>query len=158
MLVDASPLISFLKIERFDLLEALHHPILCTDFVAREVNRPRDAFTALLSAQRIVEIPTTDPVQLLEIERLYEQRGLGRGEASSIVLAEAKGCTLVLDDKNARKHALKRGIVLSSTAEIVVLNIQTGRLTLPEADSFIVKWHHLSEFPVLCKTFAELLV
>jgi len=154
--VDASPLISFLKIARFDLLEIVGKPLACTDFVAAEVKRPRQAFEEVIAQDRITEIPVTDPALLLEVEQLYE-RGLGRGEASSILLAEAHKCSLIIDDKNARKIAKKKKIPLHSTAEIIVQNIQSNVLTLDEADGFISEWLLLGEFPVSVKTFKTLI-
>ena len=156
LLIDASPLISFLKLARFDLLEVLNAPLACTDFVRAEVQRPREALETLLASQKLQEIPLTDPALLLEVEQLYGQ-GLGRGEASSIVLAQQQGYGLIIDDKKARKEASKRQIILHSTAEIVVQNIQMGNLTLSEADGFIVTWRSLAEFPVSCRTFKDLM-
>lgn len=156
LLVDTSPLISFLKIERFDLLGVLEGSLACTDFVQAELKRPREAFEDVLACKKIKEIPLTDTSLLLEVERLYE-KGLGRGEASSIVLAEHQGCGLLMDDKRARKEASKRNITLYSTADIIVQNIQADSLTLVEADRFIARWRSLGEFPVSCKSFKDLL-
>lgn len=44
------------------------------------------------------EVPVETPQHLLEVEKLSE-RGLGRGEASSIVIAQAEGYDLRIDDK-----------------------------------------------------------
>jgi predicted nucleic acid-binding protein len=156
LLIDASPLISFLKISRFDLLEVFNKPLACTDFVRAEVNRPREEFNNVLACGRVLEIPLTDPLQLLEIEQLYE-KGLGRGEASSIILAQQGGYDLILDDKKARKLASERSIRLYSTADLIIHNIQLGHLTLAEADSFITTWQTLGEYPVSCKTFQDLM-
>lgn len=156
LIVDASPLISFLKLGRFDLLEAIAKPLACTDFVRVEVNRPREELNNVLARGRITEIPLTDPLQLLEVEQLYE-KGLGRGEASSIVLAQQQRYELLLDDKKARKLAAGRNISLYSTSDIIIHNIQMGQLTLAEADHFITVWQSMGEFPVSCKTFKDLM-
>lgn len=156
ILVDASPLISVLKLGRFDLLEILTTPLACTDFVQAEIKRPQEPLKMLLSENRLKEIPIVDPSMLLEVEQLYQQ-GLGRGEASSILLAHHHGYPLILDDKQARKKALLRQVVLYSTAEIIVRNIKAGVLTVAEADDFILQWRLLGEYPVSCTTFNELL-
>jgi predicted nucleic acid-binding protein len=155
-LVEASPLISFLKIDRFDLLEVFQTPLACTDFVRAEIQRPRDKLDAILKSGLLIEIPLATPQHLLEVEKLYE-RGLGRGEASSIVLAQAEGYGLVMDDKRAKKVATARNIKSTTTAEVIVLNIQRGNITLNEADGFIEQWNVLGEFPVSAKTFADLI-
>lgn len=80
------------------------------------------------------------------VEKLYE-RGLGRGEASSIVIAQAEGYDLLIDDKQAKKIATARGVKIISTAEIIMLNIQLGNIMLKEIDGFIEQWQAISEFP-----------
>jgi predicted nucleic acid-binding protein len=157
ILVEASPLISFLKLNRFDLLEIIEKPLACTDFVQAEIKRPREKLDEVLGSGLLKEIPLEDPHHLLEIEQMYN-RGLGRGEASSIVLAEANGYGLIMDDKRAKKVAIARNVNLFTTAEIVVLNIQSGRITLHEADEFIDQWKKLGEFPVSVRTFADLIL
>ena len=156
LFIDASPLISFLKISRFDLLEVFNKPLACTDFVRVVVKRSREELETLLACKRIVEIPLTNPYQLLEVEQLYG-KGLGRGEASSIVIAQQGGFELVIDDKKAIKLALERNVKLYSSADVVIQNIRIGHLTLAEADSFITTWRSLAEFPVSCKSFKELI-
>ncbi|MEP1079371.1 hypothetical protein NDI52_28590 [Leptolyngbya sp. PL-A3] len=156
VLVDASPLISFLKIGRFDLLGIFNIPLACTDFVRAEVRRPRESLENLIISQQIKEIPLVDPTHLLEVEKLRAE-GLGRGEASSIVLAQDHAYRLILDDKRARKKALKMNVTPYSTVDVIVCNIQARKLTLQEADSFIFEWKALGEFPVSCKSFQEFL-
>lgn len=154
--VDASPLISFLKLGRFDLLQVVNSPLACTDFVRAEVKRPREPFEALLKTDEIREIPVVDPSHLREVEDLYD-KGFGRGEASSIILAGQHHCRLIMDDQNAREVAAVRGITLYSTSEIVVWNIKTGNVTLPEADGFIPVWRSVGEFPISGTTFKNFL-
>jgi predicted nucleic acid-binding protein len=156
ILVEASPLISFLKLDRFDLLEILNKPLACTDFVRAEIQRPREKLVEILASGLLKEIPLENPQHLLEVEKLYA-RGLGRGEASSIVLAQAEGYGLIMDDKRAKKVAEACNVNVVSTAEVVVLNIQYGNTTLIEADGFINQWTTLGEFPVFAKTFADLI-
>ena len=155
ILVEASPLISFLKLDRFDLLEILDKPLACTDFVRAEIQRPREKLGKILASGLLKEIPLENPQHLLEVEKLYA-RGLGRGESSSIVLAQAEGYGLVMDDKRAQKVAKAYNVKVISTAEVVLLNIQRGNITLVEADGFIAQWKTLGEFPVSAKTFADL--
>jgi predicted nucleic acid-binding protein len=155
ILVEASPLISFLKIDRFDLLQVLETPLACTDFVQEEIQRPREKLEEILASGLLAEIPLDTPQHLLEVENLYD-RGLGRGEASSIVLAQAEGYGLVMDNKRAQKVATARNIKVITTAEVIVLNIQRGNISLNEADGFIEQWKVLGEFPVSVQTFADL--
>jgi predicted nucleic acid-binding protein len=156
ILVEASPLISFLKLDRFDLLEVLEKPLACTDFVRTEIQRSREKLNEILTSGDLKEVPLENPHNLLEVEKMYD-RGLGRGEASSIVLAEANGYGLIMDDKWAQKVAMDRKVTLFTTADVVVHNIQSYKITLAEADEFIVQWKALGEFPISVKTFADLI-
>jgi predicted nucleic acid-binding protein len=156
ILVEASPLISFLKLDRCDLLGIFDKPLACTDFVRAEIRRPKEKLDTILMSGHLAEIPLQNPQHLLEVEKLYT-RGLGRGEASSIVLAQAEGYGLIMDDKRAQKVAKACNVKVVPTAEVVVLNIQCGNISLVEADGFIEQWKTLGEFPVSAKTFADLI-
>ncbi|NJM74857.1 MAG: hypothetical protein HC852_02660 [Acaryochloridaceae cyanobacterium RU_4_10] len=156
ILVEASPLISLLKLDRFDLLAIFGKPLACTDFVRAEIQRPREKLNEILANGLLQEIPLHNPQHLLEVEKLYA-RGLGRGEASSIVLSQAEGYGLVMDDKRAQKVAKACKVKFVSTADVVVLNIRHGNISLVEADGFIHQWKALGEFPVSAKTFADLM-
>ncbi len=156
ILVEASPLISFLKLDRFDLLEILEKPLACTDFVRTEIQRPREKLNEILISGDLKEVPLENPHHLLEVEKMYG-KGLGRGEASSIILAAANGYGLIMDDKRAQKVAMARKVKLFTTADVVVRNIQSYKITLTEADEFIVQWKALGEFPISVKTFADLI-
>jgi hypothetical protein len=62
-----------------------------------------------------------------------------------------------MDDKRARRVATTRKVKLFTTAEVVVLNIQHGRVTLAEADEFIELWKNMGEFPMSVKSFSDLI-
>jgi predicted nucleic acid-binding protein len=154
ILVETSPLISFLNIDRFNLLGVLKTPLACTDFVRAEVLRSQKKLNATWASGFLSEVPVENPQHLLEVEKLYE-RGLGRGEASSIVIAQAEGYDLLIDDKQAKKIATARGVKIISTAEIIMLNIQLGNIMLKEVDGFIEQWTAIGEFSISAKTFVD---
>ena len=89
--VEASPLISFLKVDRFDILEALYASLLCTDHVSGEVLlfRQRERLEALFAAGRIREVTLSDPAHLVEYARLTEESPLGPGEAQLTALCSS---------------------------------------------------------------------
>lgn len=155
IIADASPLISFLKIQRFDLLSVFQKQLVCTDFVRSEVRQQKEDLDRLIARSLITEVRIELPEHLEIIEELYAQ-GLGRGEASSIVFAQATEGTLLIDDKRAVKTAFERGLAIISTAEIMLANIQQNRLSLEEADNFIGQWRAMGEFPVKVASFQEL--
>jgi predicted nucleic acid-binding protein len=154
ILVETSPLISFLNIDRFNLLGVLKTPLACTDFVRAEVLQSQKKLNETWASGFLSEVPVETPQHLLEVEKLYE-RGLGRGEASSIVIAQAEGYDLLIDDKQAKKIATARGVKIISTAEIIMLNIQLGNIMLKEVDGFIEQWKAISEFPISAKNFVD---
>ena len=156
IIVDSSPLISFLKIGRIELLKVLEKELICTDFVRSEIFRQKHEFDNLIKTGFFKEIQIENPQGLKGIEGLYN-RGLGRGEASSIILADSMQSTLLMDDIKAKKIANKRGINSISTAEVVVKNIQLSNISLHEADNFIHQWRTMGEFPVRIHSFKELL-
>ncbi|NEP19392.1 MAG: hypothetical protein F6J97_21285 [Leptolyngbya sp. SIO4C1] len=156
LIVEASPLISFLKINRFDLLTVFEMELVCTDVVRTEVIHQKQELHHIFAMGLMREIRIERPEHLQDIETLYS-RGLGRGESSSIVLAKDTSCLLLMDDIKARKIAANQGIALTSTAEVVVKNIQCCTLSLRDADEFILFWKSIGEFPVKVKSFRELL-
>ena len=157
--VEASPLISFLKIDRFDILESLCRTLLCTDHVCNEVLqfRQRNRLEALFEAGQIREVALSDPMHLAEYARLTEESPLGPGEASSLLYAAYHGCKLVITDKKGIREAKRRGVTCITTEEVVVTAIRAGILTLIEADNLIETWKAMDEFPVTVTSFASLL-
>ena len=125
----------------------LQKQLVCTDFVRSEVRQQKEDLDRLIARSLITEVRIELPEHLEIIEELYAQ-GLGRGEGSSIMLAQATEGTLLLDDKRARKLASNRGLVLTSTAEIMVANIQENICSLEEADQYIEQRRAMGDFPV----------
>lgn len=134
IIIDASPLISVLKIERFDLYDVIPGPFICTEHVRGEISVPvqRERLETLLTHGKIREEQMVDPIDNLEMSRLRDTTALGRGEASAIVMAARMEASVVLDDKRARKAALRFKVKIISTADVVVANIRKGNLTVPE--------------------------
>ncbi len=96
-----------------------------------------------------------DPVHHLEIGGLVA-RGLGYGEASSIVLAYHLSVPLVMDDKRAIKIAQKMQIPVLTTTNVVGENIRQSVLTVAQADRLIVDWEAVKDFPITVRSFREL--
>lgn len=156
--MEASPLISFLKIDRFDILEAVYPSLLCTDHVSGEVLlfRQRERLDALFAAGRIREVTLSEPVLLSEYARLTEESPLGPGEASSLLYAAHHRCRLVITDKKGIREARRRGVVCITTQDVMVQAIGAGILTVPQADNLLMEWKMLDEFPVTVTSFATL--
>ncbi len=157
-LVEASPLISFLKVDRFDLLETVSAHLLCTTHVTEEIRlfKQQERLRRLFAEGRIKEVILSEPLHLTEFAALIDQTPLGPGEASSLLYAAYHDCSLVITDKKGIREAKHRGVVCITTQEVMVLSIQQGRLTVAEADALIIEWKAVNEFPVSCTSFQQL--
>lgn len=158
-LVEASPLISFLKVDRFDLLEAVSTNLLCTTHVTEEIRlfKQRERLGRLFAEGRIKEVILSEPLHLTEFAALIDQTPLGPGEASSLLYAAYHNCSLVITDKKGIREAKRRGVVCITTQEVMVLSIQQGRLSVSEADVLLSQWKAMNEFPVTVGSFQELI-
>ena len=157
--VEASPLISFLKVDRFDILESVCSNLLCTEHVTGEILlfRQQERLNKLFQEERIREVSLSDPMHLLEYAQLVEQTPLGPGEVSSVLYAAYHDCMLVITDKKGIREAKRRAVTYLTTQEVMVLAIRKGTLSLTEADALIVQWQLLNEFPVTITAFQTLL-
>lgn len=160
IVVEASPLISVLKIDRFDLLEVFESKLVCVNHVREEIAYfHQDAkLAALLDAKRIFEVELGSLDDIKSYDALRTGRpSLGPGECASVIYAQSNGSLLVITDKSARGEAKKRGVQCMTTEEVVVLNIQKGLLTVAEADALIVAWRAVREGVTKAKSFGDLL-
>lgn len=157
IVVEASPLISFLKIARFDLLEALGARLVCTAQVCEEVVwfRQRVALEALLAQGRITSVDLTHPEDLQAFAHFVEVSPLGPGEASSILFAARERGRLVITDKKGIREATRRHVPCLTTEDVVVHAIHQGLMRVEEADALISLWATHREYPVQVTSFAE---
>jgi predicted nucleic acid-binding protein len=159
IVIEASPLISFLKIDRFDLLEVFPKPLVCTAHVRDEVSqfKQKDQLDALITTGRISEVDIYLPEQLAEFAHVIHNTPLGPGEVSSILFAQYTRDTLIITDHKAVKEAKRRAIPCLTTQDVVVRCITAGLLSLDEADDLIQLWHSVREGAVTVTSFRQLL-
>lgn len=113
---DTSCLILLSKIEMISLLEKMYGKVYVTDIVASEYGEPLPEF--------------------IEIRRLKDNfhfsildQEMDAGEASSIALGlEIPGSLIILDDKKARKMALKLNIPHTGIIGILVQAKKIGKI------------------------------
>lgn len=153
--VEASPLISFLKAARFDIVESLGGEFVCTSQVRTEVGhfRQQAALDALLVAGRVREVDLHAPPWLFEFARLVGETPLGAGEVSSILYAQCHGCPLIITDRKGIREARRRGVPCLTTQDVMVRAIREGYLTEDEGDAILAQWAGMGEFPVAVKSF-----
>lgn len=113
---DTSCLILLSKIEMISLLEKMYGKVYVTDIVASEYGEPLPEFI------EIRKLKDNSYFSILEQE-------MDAGEASSIALGlEMPGSLIILDDKKARKMALKLNIPHTGIIGILVQAKKLGKI------------------------------
>ncbi|MBK8229362.1 MAG: hypothetical protein IPK72_01995 [Candidatus Eisenbacteria bacterium] len=160
VLVDSSVLLSFLNIDRVDLLGRLPgYTFLITDHVRGEVlNHYEEQLSRLGAAIRegwLRETRVEAPAEFETFLELFRPRVLGVGECSAIAAAFHRGMALAIDDKGARKAAAKLSakIQILETKELVYLAIDAGILAVEEADAIKGDWETNHRFKLPFASF-----
>jgi predicted nucleic acid-binding protein len=162
VLLDTSVLINFLNIDRLDLLT--QHPdfvFLITNHVRREitdyypeqVQRLQDGIASGAVTEIVVE--SIDELNLFA--QLSQSGRLGVGECVVIAAAAVRGIPVAVDDKQAKKTALKhcpRNNVLDTVGLIVSL-IHAGLIDVPQADAIKQVWESTYRFRLMFQSFSE---
>jgi predicted nucleic acid-binding protein len=119
LVVDASPLILFSRIDRLDLLVSLAKRLVLSEAVVREVlagsarDGTADKIKNLPSVLRVDDRPVPDRIRLWD---------LGAGESQVLAHGlERPGSELVLDDLAARRCARSLGLPMIGTLGVVIL-------------------------------------
>jgi predicted nucleic acid-binding protein len=123
VVVNASPLIGLLRIEREGLLPALFENVYIPSTVRDEiaVGRSKDPNAARLSELSWAKTPPDEP-----IPEAILAWALGQGESSVLSLAHRLGAIAILDDLAARRCARFLGVPLCGTGRILVMAKQHG--------------------------------
>lgn len=119
LVVDASPLILFNRIDRLDLLVSLAKRLVFPEAVIREIQAgserdgTADKIKNLPSILRIADRPVPDRIRLWD---------LGAGESQVLAYGlERPGSEVVLDDLAARRCARSLGLSMIGTLGVVIL-------------------------------------
>ena len=162
-IIDACVLINFLAVGRTDLLA--RHPAYrfhVTNHVRAEItdHYPEQLarLDTALAAGEIHETNVSDPEELAAFGELVKT-GIGVGECSAIAAAVVHERPLAIDDKQARKHALRfcPTLALMDTQAIVVTLIKANHIDVAAADAIKQEWQTSHSFTLKFGSFAELL-
>ena len=135
---DATPIISFLKLNRLDILETLFREVLLPEAVYHELTINDDFKEEALAVQsagflRVVRVEDRNAVALLQ--RLS---GLDLGESEAIIYSEQnKSDLLIVDETKARQVAQSMNIRITGTIGILTIANEQGILTRQEAEKCI---------------------
>ncbi len=127
VIADASPLIAFGKIKRLPLLTAALGKLLASQTVIEECTHDlhlpgaREISEALKSG---LIIKTNDPDNIKEHQGLFDI--LGKGEATSIILAKQLNAGLLIDEKLGRETANNMKLRVIGTAGVLLLAKKNG--------------------------------
>jgi predicted nucleic acid-binding protein len=160
VVADASVLINLIHVEMLPLLGALEGLRFVTPAqVVEEISRPEHAAAlgAALTHGHLSQEESTDPVEIAVYAEL--SRVLGRGEAASLAMAQARGWMIACDERRrfAREAQERLGDGrLFNTPGLILLAIRRQLISVEEADE-IKRRLDARRFKMSFRSFADLL-
>lgn len=143
VVADASVLINFANIDRFDLLGSLpKYEVVVPNEVGAEITRPVQAerFTAAVVAGYLRFEDSTDPTEIALAAAIRQD--LDIGEAACLAMAEHRGWSIACDERGSYLN-LALGRVGASrmldTSGLIVHAVRSNVLTLSEADGLLLQ-------------------
>ena len=158
VLLDASVLVNFLRIDRWDLL-ANHpnHHFIITDHVRREITDSVQVarLNAALSAGTLQETTVNAFDEVVLFAQLTTR--LGQGESAAIAAAAKRGLRVALDDRRAKKLAVQHCSAshVLDTVDLMVSLIHAGVIDVVAADAIKTAWEKQHRFRLKFKSFGE---
>lgn len=144
IVLDTSVLLNFVKIGRIDLLGQLHTPFVILDQVLDEVRRPeqRKAVEDAVAAGTLDLQSVRNKTEVSLFAEIQANGRLGAGECAVLAVALSRGWKAGLQDRRAQIEGRRRrkDLAFCQTEDLVLKLIQSGRLTVEEADSFLAEW------------------
>jgi predicted nucleic acid-binding protein len=158
LIADASTLLNFLRVSRFDLIQGLGYRIRVVDAVSEEIRSERELLDQLVETDEIRTI-TLEGKTLTETVATFLSLGLGNGESFSFAAAMEFEAALAIDDLRAVKRAksIAGGLTILTSPDIVLAGIQADRLTVHEADLLKADWAENHRFRLKFDSFGDLL-
>lgn len=135
---DTTPLISFLKINRLDLLEKLFGEVLIPQAVFNELTTDV-RFQAEADQIKREKFITIRPVNNLESASILKRAtGLDQGESEAIVLTdELKADLLLMDEAKGRHVSTQMGLKIMGTIGILIAAYEEQEITSDEVKKCI---------------------
>lgn len=136
-LVDATVLSNFAHIRRPDLLRLAFDRVITPQAVLDEVR----------AGEAVHRLPLTDwawieVVQLTENEKIDAEvlaRSLGKGESGCLAVAASRGWLVLTDDRDARRAAAQRHVLVSGTLGALANLIEGHALGMNEANALLAE-------------------
>ena len=160
IVLDASVLLNFVKIGRIELLGQLDTSVVLLDQVLDEVRRPEQrAAVEDAVKEGILDLQSVrDPVEVALFANLRTDGRLGAGECAVLAVALTRNWIAGLQDRRARTEGQRRreDLALCQTEDLVLKLIQSGYLSLEEADGFLIEWATKHRFKSRLTGFRDL--
>lgn len=161
IVLDTSVLLNFVKIGRIDLLGRLDTPVVVLDQVLDEVRRPqqRKAVEDAVAADTLGIHSVRNPAEVSLFAELRTGGRLGAGECAVLAVALTRGWIAGLQDRRAQIEGQRRrkDLAICRTEDLVLKLIQSGKLTVEEADSFLAEWAARHHFKSRLTSFREIM-
>ncbi len=161
IITDTSVLINFLVADLVPKLVQLSgYEFWITNHVVSEItdhyDTQLDRLTNAITNEQLREISVSALPEVEQFARLTKL-GLGVGECSAISVAILRGHYIAIDDKTAikRLREITSAVDVFTTADLMVLLIQQGVITIPEADQIKYEWEQQYRFKLPFKSFNE---
>ena len=132
VIADAGPLIAFSSVGQLELLRKLFHQIVVpVEVIDESLHQNRSGAIPIQKALDFGWLHTSD--SSLNHGLWKVPPSLGKGEVAAIQLAlESPDSLLILDDRLARREALRLGLQIIGTVKIVVVAQQRGLIEQAE--------------------------
>lgn len=158
LIADASTLLNFLHVKRFDLIHALGYHVCVVDAVCEEILDEKIQLDDLVENGQIRKVSLEGEAITRTVASLLG-RGLGSGESFSVAAAIEFSGAVALDDRRAINRAREEapGLVVLTSIDIMVAAITATRLTIPEADQIKAVWEQEYRFRLKFDSFANMM-
>jgi len=114
---NTTPLLSFIKLNRLDILKKVYKEIFIPEAVYHELEKGKDKYYRNISDEswiKIVKVKNKSLIKQLE-------KDLDKGEAEAIALSiEISADLLLIDEKLGRKKAQEKGIKITGTIGVLL--------------------------------------
>ena len=136
IVLDTSVLLNFVNIGRLELLGRLGVPVVLPEQVIDEIRRPgqREMVEDTVAAGILELHSIHSPEEVALFAHLRAGGRLGAGECAVLAVALTRHWVAGLQDRRARLEGQRR------RKDLVLTLIRAGRLTVEEADGFLVEW------------------
>jgi predicted nucleic acid-binding protein len=158
LIADASTLLNFLRVRRFDLMQGLGYRIRIVDAVFEEIQSEREHLEELVNDGHIKTL-TLEGKAIRDTVATLLGLGLGSGESFSFAAAIEFEGAVAIDDRRAvkRVQSVSPSLKILTTPDIVVAGILARKISVAEADTLKVDWAENHRFRMKFATFNDLL-